>query len=511
MLRSRWSTFPICAAILAAASASCVYAAVPCESLTSATLQGGAITAAHVVAAGQYAPPSGGGRAEGKEAYLKMPAFCRVEASLKPSSDSDIRIEVWLPLEDWNGKLLETGNGAFSPALSYSVMAQALKAGYAATGSNTGHEENSSSFALGHPEKIIDFGYRAVHENAVAAKAIAAAFYGSAVRKAYFQGCSTGGRQAYGEPQRYPDDFDGVVAGAPGINFTRQTAAELAIIQQVHKNPASFISAEKLKMLHSAVMAACDELDGVKDGLIENPLHCQFDPGTLLCKEADGPNCLTAPQAALVREIYAGVKDSSGKLVFPGLPPGTEAGWGMMLIRTEPLEYGVGAYRSVVMQDPQWDYLTLDLDRDIPAADKKVGAIMNNNDPNLKAFFARGGKLLGYHGWADGGNSPLNHIAYYKSVAGVMGGEKALSNSYRLFLVPGMGHCGGGDGTSTFDLLKMIDTWVSTGKAPESIPASRVRDGKVDRTRPLCPYPQQAVYKGAGSTDDAANFTCAVK
>jgi feruloyl esterase len=244
--------------------------------------------------------------------------------------------------------------------------------------------------------------------------------------------------------------------------------------------------------------------------VIENPLKCNFDPKVLQCKAGDESNCLTAGQVALAQEIYAGVHDSSGKLVFAGLPRGTEATWGNTLIRTDPMAYGIDAYRDVVLQNPNWDYLTLDIDRDIPAADNKVGAIVNNYDPNLKPFFAHGGKLLGYQGWSDGMNSPLNHIAYYKEVAKVVGGEGTLSKSHRLFLIPGMEHCGGGEGTGTFNLLAEVDNWVVTGKPPDSIPASRVRDGKVDRTRPLCPYPKQAVYSGRGSTDDAANFSCAV-
>jgi feruloyl esterase len=494
----------------------CVNAEVACQKLTSVKLDGGTITASQTVKAGEFIPPvaaSSTGTASDSSAnaaFAKLPAFCRVQATLKPVPDSTIHIEVWMPVSGWNGKLVESGNGAFTGAPTYGAMASSLMKGYAATGSDTGHTGNTADFALGHPERLIDFGYRAVHLNALAARAIVQAHLGS-LEKAYFVGCSTGGRQAYGEAQRYPADFDGIVAGAPGINFTHQTAAELAIVKHVHNEPASFMDAAKLKMLHSAVIAACDKLDGVEDGVIENPLRCKFDPDTLLCKTGDGPDCLTAPQVALVRKIYSGVTNSSGKIIFPGLPTGTEVLWGRTLIRTEPMEYGLDAYRDVVMQDPAWNYLALELDRDIPAADEKVGAVMNNYDPNLKPFFERGGKLLGYQGWADGMNSPLNHIGYYNLVAEMVGGEKAMSNDYRLFLVPGMEHCGGGDGTTSFDLLSEVDEWVTTGKAPHSIPASRIRAGAVDRTRPLCAYPQQAVYKGSGSIDDTANFACAVR
>jgi hypothetical protein len=484
-----------------------------CQGLVSGTIEGGTITAAQLVAAGKFSPPPSdptSGTGADPALYEKLPAFCRVEAALKPSSNSDIRIEVWLPTSGWNGKLVESGNGAFSPALSYNVMAQMLSQGYAATSSNTGHTGNSAAFAVGHPEKIIDFGYRAVHVDAVAAKAIANAFYDKAVDKSYFQGCSTGGRQAYGAVQHFPDDFDGIVAGAPGINFTHQTAAELAIVLQIHKDPSLLISHDQLNMLHAAVLQACDAEDGIKDGVIENPLRCNFDPASLECRGTDTLSCLMAGQVKLARQIYDGVHDSSGKLVFGGLPKGTEATWGNTLIRTDPMAYGVDAYRDVVLQNPAWDYLTLNVDTDIPAADARVGSIVNNYDPDLRPYFARGGKILGYQGWSDGMNSPLNHIGYYEKVATVMGGANALASSYRLFLVPGMEHCGGGEGTSSFDLLGVLDDWVVKRKAPDSIPAARIRNGNVDRTRPLCPYPRQAVYRGSGSTDDASNFSCRV-
>ena len=486
------------------------YAAKSCESLLSMSLVHGTVTGAQIEASGIFIPYRSGEAAASKEEYSGLPSFCRIDAKLNPSADSDIRIEVWLPEKNWNGKIVESGNGGFSPALGYSAMADALKKGFAATSSNAGHEGDSGAFALGHPERIIDFGYRAVHEDAVAAKAIVGAYYGTAVKKAYFEGCSTGGRQAYGEAQRYPADFDGIIAGAPGIDFTYQTGTELALVKKVHDDPASFIPPAKLEMLHRAVIAACDQLDGVNDGVIENPLKCHFDPGTLLCKNGDAADCLTKPQLGLARDIYAGVTDSGGNLIYPGLPPGTEMLWAKKFDRSEPMEYGLDAYRDLVLQDPKWDFLSLKVDRDIPLAAQKAGPVLNNSDPNLKLFFQRGGKLLAYHGWTDA-NSSLRHLAYYKSVADVMGGEPGISNLYRLFFIPGMEHCGGGDGTTTFDLLTALDNWVGTGKAPDMIPASRVIDGKVDRTRPLCPYPKQAVYKGSGSTDSAENFTCAVR
>ena len=499
----------ICAALASISFAPWAAGATKCEDLASLTLKGGTITASHVIAPGQFAPP---GRAGGGAAatFAKLPAFCRVEATLKPSSDSEIRMEVWLPASGWNGKLVEAGNGAFAGSISYGPMASAVAAGYAATSSDTGHTGNSGAFILEHPEKLTDFAYRAVHENAIAAKSITEAFYGSGPTRAFFSGCSTGGRQAMGEAQRYPADFDGIIAGAPAINTTHLQAMQTWVGTSGHKDPAALIPPSKFPMIHSAVLAACDLLDGVKDGVIENPLRCTFNPASLACTGGDGPGCLTAPQVELVRKIYTGPVSASGKQVFPGLARGSEQGWNT-LAGPQPMDFAVGVYQYVVFKNANWDYLSLDLDRDVAYADTVVGSIINNGDPNLKPFFSRGGKLLGYHGWSDPGITPQSSINYYKSVAAALGGEAAIANSYRLFLVPGMAHCGGGDGTSTFDMVAALDRWVDGGKAPESIPASRTRNGSVDRTRPLCPYPQEAVYKGSGSTDDAASFTCAVK
>jgi feruloyl esterase len=497
----------VCGLALAAQGAA--YAAVSCDNLASATLNGATITLAQVVPAGQFSPPQGG-PPEGRAIYPKLPAFCRVAATLAPTPDSAIKIEVWMPETGWNGKLVEFGNGGYGSNLSYGNMAQALLEGYAATSSNTGHEGDSASFVIGHPEKLIDWAYRAVHENAVAAKAIVEARYGSATKRAYFQGCSTGGRQAYGEVQRYPADFDGIVAGDPGKNLTHQTAIQTWMSVEVQKNPAEFIPAEKYAMMHKAVIAACDEIDGVKDGVIENPQACKFDPGTLLCKGADSADCLTQPQVDFARKVYNGFTDSTGKKIFGGLAPGSEGAW-IGLAGQKPMGYAMESYRYVVMQNPNWDPMTLDLDKDVAYADKTIAKTVNNNDPNIKPFLARGGKLLAYHGWADPGISPSNSIDYYNDVAKLNGGVAKIDSQYRLFMIPGMAHCGGGDGTSTFNMIPVIDAWVEKGVVPASIPASRTRNAQVDRTRPLCPYPQQAVYKGSGSTDEAANFSCAVK
>src|SRR6185312_1397386 len=256
-----------------------------------------------------------------------------------------------------------------------------------------------------------------------------------------------------------------------------------------------------------AALEQCDLNDGVKDGVIEDPASCRFDPKVVACKGAEGPECLTSAQVDVARKIYAGPTSKTGQKLFPGLEPGSEIGWAT-LSGPKPMDLAVDVYKYLVFEDAKWDYLKFDADTDMARADRAISRSMNSIDPNLQPLFAHGGKLLHYHGWADPGIAPRNSVNYYQSVLEAMGGKAKVYDSYRLFMVPGMGHCGGGDGTSTFDMVRALDEWVVNGKAPAQIPASRIVNGAVVRTRPLCPYPQVATYKGAGSTDDIQNFSC---
>ena len=483
-------------------------AATTCETLTGFTMKNVVITLAQPVAAGEFNPSNAGRGGATSAAYRGLPAFCRVAATLTPVPDSEIKIEVWLPATGWNGKLEAVGNGAWAGSISTSALATALGAGYAAASTDTGHTGgNPATFTIGHPEKVIDFAYRAVHEMTVTAKALIGAYYGSAPKFSYFNGCSTGGRQAITAVQRYPNDFDGVVAGASAMNVSHLQGNQAWTGQISHQDEAGYIPAAKYPALHAAALNACDALDGVKDGVIENPRVCKFDPKVLQCTGADGPSCLTAPQVEVAKKIYSGVTNSiTGKSMFPGLEPGSEMGWSS-LSGAQPLALGVEIYRYLVHQDAKWDFATFNADTDIPLAEKVIGPTMDAVDPNLKPFVDHGGKLLMYHGWADPGISPRNSVNYYQSVLDTLGAAKT-SSSIRLFMVPGMGHCSGGDGTDTFDALGAVDQWVATGKAPDAIAASHKKSGVVDKTRPLCPYPQTAQYKGSGSTDDAVNFVC---
>jgi feruloyl esterase len=477
--------------------------AATCESLSSLALPNTTVTIAQAVPAGSFTTPF-------NATLINLPAFCRVAATLTPVADSEIKIEVWLPETGWNGNLQAVGNGAWAGTISYPAMGTALAAGYATASTDTGHTGgNPATFIPGHPEKVIDFSYRAVHAMTLAAKAIINRRYGTNPKYSYWNGCSTGGHQALMEAQRYAADYDGIIAGAAANYTTHLQGAQVWSAAVVHKDEASYIPPAKYAVLHAAVLEACDALDGVKDGVLENPTRCRFDPQKLLCKDADGPSCLTVAQVEAARQLYAGPVDSRGKSLFPGLEPGSETGWAT-LSGPRPMALADETYKFLVFNDANWNYLTFSAERDMAAADQNAGPTMNAIDPNLKPLFSHGGKLLMYHGWADPGIAPRNSVNYYNTVVERLG-KAAVSDSIRLFMVPGMGHCQGGDGTSTFNMMDAISKWVEQGKTPDRVEASRVRNGAADRTRPLCPYPQVAVYSGSGSTDESTNFSCKVQ
>lgn len=478
--------------------------AATCESVKTLAQPNTTITKSELVAPGAFKPAQGNAAA-----FAKLPEFCRVAATLTPTKDSEIKIEVWLPAAGWNGRLQSVGNGAWAGSISYPAMATALAAGYAAASTDTGHTGNNASFITGHPEKVIDFAYRAVHEMTVTAKAVIAAYYGSAPKFSYWSGCSTGGRQALTAAQRYPADYDGILAGAPAIYATRLQGTQVWAAQVVHKDEASYIPPDKYPLLHNAVLQQCDSLDGVKDGVLENPAMCKFDPKVLTCKDGGGDSCLTGPQAEAAARLYAGPTSSkTGQPLFPGLARGSELGWAT-LAGPRPMSLADELYKYLVFENPNWDFKTLNPETDFARAEKAIARTIDAIDPNLKPFTDSGGKLLMYHGWSDPGITPFNSVQYYENVVKTMGGTSTTMNSIRLFMLPGVNHCRGGAGPDTFDGIGALVDWVENGKAPERIVASHQTNGKVDKTRPLCPYPQVATYKGSGSTDDAANFVCA--
>ena len=499
---NRWLVCTYLAAVPAIALAQ-----TPCEQLKSLKLVDTAITLAESAGPGPIPMPG----APPTAAAPLLPAFCRVAATLMPSLDSEIKIEVWLPAGDtWNGKYLAVGGGGWVGSINHGAMAAALQDGYATSSTDTGHTGPTAEFAVGHPEKVTDFAYRAVHEMTVKAKEIMAAHYGRSPKLSYWTGCSTGGRQGLLEAQRYPADFEGIIAGAPANNQIQLSAWRFALETAALKDAARVVPTAKTALLNRAVLAACDSLDGVKDGFLSDPQKCRFDPSTLLCRGPDADNCLTAPQLESVKQAYAPATKKTGERIYPGLVPGSEAGWALLAtVRPEPNTIDLGMFRYVAHEDAAWDWRSFDLDRDTALAEKKAGAI-TAVDPDLSAFKARGGKLLIYHGWNDGGSggaiSPLNTLDYFSSILATMGANQ--ENWLRLFMVPGMAHCGGGPGPSQFNMLAALERWQESGIAPGQITAYHVENNRVTMTRPLCPYPQVAIYRGTGSTSDAANFTC---
>ncbi|MGH9688524.1 MAG: tannase/feruloyl esterase family alpha/beta hydrolase [Candidatus Acidiferrales bacterium] len=499
--------------VLIALAASVVSARPSCESLKSLK-----ITNVTISETKTYSPPN--------DLVIPIPAspfaaagnltisnpMCRVIAYATPTADSHIDFEVWLPEpSDWNKKFEAIGNGGFIGAISYGAMDTGLKLGFAIAGTDTGHKGMDESWALGHPEKLVDWSYRAVHVMTVASKQIVKAYYGTAAKLAYWDGCSTGGKQGLTEAQKYPDDFDGIVAGAPANYITRLQAGSEYMSWVSLKDGITgpeYIPPAKYPALHQAALDACDAKDGVKDGVIEDPMLCRFNPKTIECKGEGGNDCLTAPQVKTAKEIYEGAKFANGKQIYPGLEPGSELAWNYMAGGPEPTSIGTGFFKYMVFDNPNWDFRTFNADKDTRYADKKIGSIVNAIDPDLAAFDAHGGKLVMYHGWADQLIAPENSINYYKSVVAKMGGLKKTQQFARLFMVPGMMHCQGGAGPSKFDALTAVEKWREQGTVPMKIIASKSANGTVTETRPLCPYPQAAIYNGSGSTDEAANFVC---
>jgi feruloyl esterase len=505
-----------------------------CEQLAHLALPNTTITSAQTVAPGTFAPPASMSPwlAGDPGFYKKLPAFCRVTAAAKPAADSDIKIEVWLPSSGWNGRFRGQGNGGFAGEIDYRALGLAVFQGYASAATDTGHatEGTNAAWALGHPEKIVDFAYRAIHEMTVIGKATTKAFYGDAAQHSYFANCSNGGRQALMEAQRYPEDYDGILAGAPANYWTHLLASAIYDAQATTLDPASYIPASKIPAIAKAVNDSCDAQDGVTDGVLNDPRKCHFDTAALVCKAADSDACLTQPQVTALKKLYEGAHDSKGKEIFPGFLPGGEAGgggWPLWITGMGPgksllFAFGIGYFSDMVYDKADWDYKTANLDEAVAASDKKFSGVLNATETNLKPFESHGGKLIIYHGWNDAAISALNTIHYYEAVQNKMGKQQA--NSFlRLFMVPGMQHCGGGPGPDVFgqagfstpndpqhNIYLALEEWVEKGAAPSTVIATKQpgEGSTLKQTRPLCAYPQVAIYKGNGDTNDAANFAC---
>jgi feruloyl esterase len=478
--------------------------AADCEHLASLKLADTTLAAA-VVDGPQFTPP-----AARAPLPAQLPAFCRVTGVIKPA----VRFEVWLPMKDWNGKFQGTGNGGYNGAIIYSALAAGLVKNYATANTDMGHVATTpdpGSWALHHPELVVDEGYRAQHETAVKAKAIVRAFYGKHPSRSYFVGCSSGGWEALTEAHRYPQDYDGIIAGAPASDVVHLHAGQIWGYLAAQK-----IDPAKIPLISAAVLAKCDAQDGVKDGLISDPLRCDFQPVELACKSGQDPNaCLTPTEVTGLEQIYSGAHYASGALVYPPWPRGME--FALLQARSEGVAaLGASTFRDMVFENPQWDFHTISYDRDVKLADAKIGAVMNDGSTDLAKFRHAGGKLILWHGWSDPLISPLHTIAYYNKLAAHFAAPRAsqeaalaqVADFARLFLAPGVMHCGRGPGPDTFDSLGALEAWVEHGRAPDSMVATHQTRGTVDRTRPLCAYPNKALYDGKGDINTAASFSC---
>ena len=486
-----------------------------CGDLAALPLANTTITAAETVAAGafQTAEPSFPG--PGTD-YTKLQEFCRVVGLIAPVADSTIGFEVWLPGQNWNGKFMQVGNGGAAGAIVYGSLAEALARGYAVANTDTGHRAGGGDFswAFGHPEKLTDFAYRAVHELTIVGKALTRARYGSGPERSYWSGCSTGGRQGLKEAQRFPDDYDAIVAGAPASNWSALMAFSVAV--QRNLTGAEGLGLDKLGVLKEAAIAACDVDDGVVDRVIGEPATCGFDPASLQCQAGQTGACLSTAEVAAAKRVYAGLIDRSGKVLFPGTGPGSEPLWGAYA--SAQFAIGTNYFRNVVVRDQSWDPATYDGEADVARAEAQDGGAAKAMDPNLSAFVARGGKLLTYHGTTDGLIPYANSVNYYESVRAALGRDQ-IENNVALYLVPGMDHCSGGEGAFGVDWIGALEEWDATGQKPTALAASHpaIPIGPPGTplsepfTRLVCAYPQVAKYQGNGDDADAANWRCALE
>jgi pimeloyl-ACP methyl ester carboxylesterase len=496
-----------------------------CTQLTGKTIEGAVIDRAEMIQQGTplSAPPPVDeqiqellGAPKGKTASVN---FCRVTAHIAPVPGSHIKMQIVLP-QNWNRKFLGAGGGGLNGGLFSAPwrLNDSAVQGYAGLATDAGHDvAMTAEWARGNPEKMIDYGYRANHLGARVGKAVIAAYYGKKPERAYFTGCSNGGRDALMLAQRYPDDYDAIIAGAPANNFTGLFTRFARYEQIVRLSPGTDVLGPKLKLVHDAAIKQCDALDGLKDGLIERPTACRFDPAALQCKPGQANSCLTNREVTAVKSIYADLRTSNGRLVMQGLPVGSEYEW----IQPFTAEVSLGSifgkefFSAMVYDDRDWTIAKLNLDKDYPAAVQRLGAVLDSTNPDLRPFLARGGKLLMYHGWDDAAIPAGNSIAYYKEMTRRSGPAAAAQT--RLFMLPGVAHCVSGHGPDYVDYVAELDRWVETGVAPERMIASKYEKSsffapdpaeRPKLTRPICAWPKVARYNGSGPVDSAASYSC---
>ena len=458
------------------------------------------------------------------EADGKLPKYCRVDGHVA-TPGNEVNFRLGLPAS-WNGKFFFVGVGGTGGTIG--SLNAGLERGYASASTDTGHDAKDPTWGSNRAKEI-DYGHRGTHATAVAAKALTASYFNRAPAHAYFNGCSNGGRQALMEVQRYPGDFDGIIAGDPATGTPMQVGRAL-VFQHLLASEENYLPIAKLELLSKATLAACDATDGLKDGLITDPRLCNFKPQTLACKGGDGPDCLTGGQLESINRIYSGLKLPNGEIYTTGFPFGHEGGptgWQAWTIgKVPPTRQADGSlafgetmpsgfnlseqnmrFLALDNDDPTFQWKALRFPQDLPRL-KTMSDILSPLDTDLKPYKSGGGKIIFYHGWADPAISAYGTVNYFEKMTKEVGGPAQADAFARLYLVPGMHHCSGGPGPNTFDMVTALENWVERGEAPSRIIATHATNDKVDRTRPLCPYPQMARYSGSGSIDDAANFRC---
>lgn len=504
-----------------------------CTALRELMLPHTQIMLAEAVAAGSFKAPD--------RTVQDVPAFCRVHAVARPAAGSEIHFEIWLPASGWNGRYRQYAEGGTGGVINYKRLAEYLRSGAAAGTTDDGHSGGGrSGWAFGHPERIIDWGNRAQAETATSAKMLIRRFYGRPPRFSYLAGCSGGGRAAMKAAQRYPKLFDGILAGAPTIGGARIMAWRGYNARLWLQNPAGRIPAAKLPAIKRAALAACTPKARLIEGIAGDPRQCRPDPAALLCKGADSSDCLTAPQVETLRAAYAGPRDpATGAQIYPGVTPGAEStaifgNWTGTAEATPPahLEQVQGAYRDFAQLGPSWDAAGFDPSRDFllfenaPIGTARLGPIYAADDPDLSAFRRHGGKLIAYFGWLDSLDTADYIRRYYDRVAAHLGGIAQTQRFFRLYLVPGMDHCGGGVGANAFgqvnvpglsddrahNIVRALESWVEQGIAPARITAAKFVEDKPEKgaafTRPLCVHPTMPSYRGKGDRNAAASFLC---
>jgi feruloyl esterase len=518
-----------------AAQAKAGSAAERCSALARLTLANTVIVSAILVRAGPYA----GTNDPANATKIMLPEHCRIVGTIKPTKRSTIGFQVWLPASGWNGKFQGAGNGGFAGDITYrGGLVEGVQRGYAVASTDTGHVATglTGRWATGNVDAQIDYGHRGIHLTAVQAKAIVFAFYGRKPRLSVFSSCSNGGRQALMEAQRYPADYDGIIAGAPAYDWTRLAQIFLWNGQSLTRTPQSNLLPAKLPAIQAAILATCDARDGVRDGLIRDPRKCDFKASSLICTGAESDTCLTPPQAQALDDIYKGPPSSRARRIGYS-PAGAEAypgGWSPWIVNPNPEMtaagvFGLGMLRYFANM-PGATFASFDFLRDGPMLDGALAPFLNATDPDLSTFFGRGGKLILYHGWADAAVPPEMTIDYFERVRATMGSR--ADRSMRLFMVPGMEHCNAGPGLNTFgqgaaplpganpaqDIDAAMEAWLERGRVPDQLEALSAKNWAVapndrrtadtQRTGLLCAYPKLSVWDGKGDPEQAKSYSC---